>query len=116
STRGRPRRPDRHTNRFRHAGEAICAVFTVVTLRPLTCMNNLPGQTRRASEQVLARLGLNNSRHASTLLDKQTDPRGVRPWRLTVAELSRLPVAVTEVWEWQLDGACREADPRLFFH
>jgi WhiB family transcriptional regulator, redox-sensing transcriptional regulator len=35
---------------------------------------------------------------------------------LTVAELSRLPVAVTEVWEWQLDGACREADPRLFFH
>jgi WhiB family redox-sensing transcriptional regulator len=35
---------------------------------------------------------------------------------LTVAELSRLPVAVTEVWEWQLEGACREADPRLFFH
>jgi WhiB family redox-sensing transcriptional regulator len=33
-----------------------------------------------------------------------------------VAELSRLPVAVTEVWEWQLEGACREADPRLFFH
>ena len=33
-----------------------------------------------------------------------------------MAELSRLPVAVTEVWEWQLDGACREADPRLFFH
>jgi WhiB family redox-sensing transcriptional regulator len=33
-----------------------------------------------------------------------------------VAELSRLPVAVTEVWEWQLDGDCREADPRLFFH
>jgi WhiB family redox-sensing transcriptional regulator len=35
---------------------------------------------------------------------------------LTVAELSRLPVAVTEVWEWQLEGSCREADPRLFFH
>ena len=33
-----------------------------------------------------------------------------------MAELSRLPVAVTEVWEWQLDGDCREADPRLFFH
>ena len=33
-----------------------------------------------------------------------------------MAELSRLPVAVTEVWEWQLEGACREADPRLFFH
>lgn len=33
-----------------------------------------------------------------------------------MAELSRLPVAVTEIWEWQLQGACREADPRLFFH
>jgi WhiB family redox-sensing transcriptional regulator len=33
-----------------------------------------------------------------------------------MAELSRLPVAVADVWEWQLDGACREADPRLFFH
>ena len=33
-----------------------------------------------------------------------------------MAELSRLPVAVADVWEWQLDGACREADSRLFFH
>lgn len=33
-----------------------------------------------------------------------------------MAELSRLPVTVADVWEWQLDGSCREADPRLFFH
>ena len=33
-----------------------------------------------------------------------------------MAELSRLPVPVADVWEWQLDGACREADPQLFFH
>jgi WhiB family transcriptional regulator, redox-sensing transcriptional regulator len=23
---------------------------------------------------------------------------------------------VADIWEWQLQGACREADPRLFFH
>lgn len=33
-----------------------------------------------------------------------------------MAQLSRLPVAVADVWEWQLDGACRQADPQLFFH
>jgi WhiB family redox-sensing transcriptional regulator len=33
-----------------------------------------------------------------------------------MAELSRLPVPVADVWEWQIDGACREADPQLFFH
>jgi WhiB family transcriptional regulator, redox-sensing transcriptional regulator len=33
-----------------------------------------------------------------------------------MAELSRLPVPVADVWEWQLDGACRDADPQLFFH
>ena len=33
-----------------------------------------------------------------------------------MAELSRLPVPVADVWEWQLEGACREADPQLFFH
>lgn len=33
-----------------------------------------------------------------------------------MAELSRLPVTVADVWEWQVSGSCREADPRLFFH
>jgi WhiB family redox-sensing transcriptional regulator len=33
-----------------------------------------------------------------------------------MAELSRLPVPVADVWEWQLDGSCRDADPQLFFH
>jgi WhiB family redox-sensing transcriptional regulator len=33
-----------------------------------------------------------------------------------MAEISRLPGPVADVWEWQLDGACRAADPMLFFH
>jgi len=33
-----------------------------------------------------------------------------------MANFSRLPGPVAEVWEWQLLGACREADPGLFFH
>jgi WhiB family redox-sensing transcriptional regulator len=33
-----------------------------------------------------------------------------------VAELSRLPGPIADVWEWQRQGACREADPTLFFH
>ncbi len=33
-----------------------------------------------------------------------------------MAELSRLPMPIADVWDWQVDGACREADPQLFFH
>jgi WhiB family transcriptional regulator, redox-sensing transcriptional regulator len=33
-----------------------------------------------------------------------------------MAEISRLPGPVADLWEWQLDGACRTADPRTFFH
>jgi len=33
-----------------------------------------------------------------------------------MAELSRLPIPVLDSYEWQLAGACREADPRIFFH
>ncbi len=33
-----------------------------------------------------------------------------------MAEISRLPGPVADLWEWQLDGACRDADPTLFFH
>ncbi len=33
-----------------------------------------------------------------------------------MAEISRLPGPVADLWEWQLLGACREADPTLFFH
>jgi WhiB family redox-sensing transcriptional regulator len=33
-----------------------------------------------------------------------------------MAEISRLPLPVWEQWEWQFQGACREADPSLFFH
>ncbi|MCM3660761.1 WhiB family transcriptional regulator [Georgenia satyanarayanai] len=33
-----------------------------------------------------------------------------------MAELSRLPGPVMDLWEWQYQGKCREADPNLFFH
>ncbi len=33
-----------------------------------------------------------------------------------MAEISRLPGPVADLWEWQLQGSCREADPTLFFH
>lgn len=33
-----------------------------------------------------------------------------------MSDLSRLPVPVQSVWEWQYDGSCRAADPSLFFH
>jgi len=33
-----------------------------------------------------------------------------------VAEVSRLPGPVAELWEWQLGGACRSASPDVFFH
>ena len=33
-----------------------------------------------------------------------------------MAEISRLPGPVMDLWEWQFDGACRQADPSLFFH
>jgi WhiB family redox-sensing transcriptional regulator len=34
----------------------------------------------------------------------------------SMAEISRLPGPVADIWEWQLQGSCRDADPRLFFH
>ena len=33
-----------------------------------------------------------------------------------MAEISRLPGPVMDLWEWQFDGACRDADQDLFFH
>ena len=33
-----------------------------------------------------------------------------------MAEISRLPGPVADLWEWQFDGACRRADPDVFFH
>src|ERR1051326_726400 len=36
--------------------------------------------------------------------------------RTAMAEISRLPGPVADLWDWQLLGSCREADPTLFFH
>ena len=33
-----------------------------------------------------------------------------------MAEISRLPGPVADLWEWQFDGSCRRADPDIFFH
>jgi WhiB family transcriptional regulator, redox-sensing transcriptional regulator len=33
-----------------------------------------------------------------------------------MADTHRLPRPVTDVWDWQMRGACREMDSALFFH
>lgn len=33
-----------------------------------------------------------------------------------MAEISRLPGPNSDLWDWQLKGSCRGADPELFFH
>ena len=33
-----------------------------------------------------------------------------------MAEISRLPGPVADIWEWQLQGLCRDVDSTLFFH
>jgi WhiB family redox-sensing transcriptional regulator len=33
-----------------------------------------------------------------------------------MADIRRLPRPVTEVWDWQIRGACRDMDSKLFFH
>lgn len=33
-----------------------------------------------------------------------------------MADISRLPGPNADLWDWQLEGACRGEDPNLFFH
>ena len=33
-----------------------------------------------------------------------------------MADIRRLPVPVTEIWDWQMRGACRGMDSAFFFH
>jgi WhiB family redox-sensing transcriptional regulator len=33
-----------------------------------------------------------------------------------MADVSRLPGPNADLWDWQLQGACRAEDPDLFFH
>ncbi|MGE9808233.1 MULTISPECIES: WhiB family transcriptional regulator [unclassified Janibacter] len=33
-----------------------------------------------------------------------------------MAEISRLPGPVADLWEWQYDGACRRTGAEVFFH
>jgi len=33
-----------------------------------------------------------------------------------MADVSRLPGPNADIWDWQLEGACRGEDPGIFFH
>ena len=33
-----------------------------------------------------------------------------------MAEITRLPGPVADLWDWQLEGACRGVSPEAFFH
>ena len=33
-----------------------------------------------------------------------------------MADIRRLPVPVTDIWDWQMQGACRGMDSGYFFH
>jgi len=33
-----------------------------------------------------------------------------------MAELTRLPGPVADLWDWQLEGSCRQVNPEVFFH
>ena len=33
-----------------------------------------------------------------------------------MADISRLPGPIADVWDWQFEGACRRSDPTVFFH
>ncbi len=33
-----------------------------------------------------------------------------------MAEITRLPGPVADLWTWQLEGACRGVSPEVFFH
>ena len=33
-----------------------------------------------------------------------------------MADISRLPGPVADIWEWQYQGSCRDADSAVFFH
>src|SRR4029453_17444644 len=47
----------------------------------------------------------------------RTESDLIRPREVvdSMAEISRLPGPVADIWEWQLGGPCRAAAPRLFF-
>jgi len=56
----------------------------------------------------MARLGLNNLwRGCRVGLSR----KGVR-----MAEMSRLPKPLADLWEWQYEGACQDLPSEMFFH
>src|SRR3954449_804067 len=51
---------------------------------------------------------------------ERTRPDDLRPGRRegdkVMAEISRLPGPIADLWDWQLEGACRRTNPDVFFH
>lgn len=33
-----------------------------------------------------------------------------------MTNVTRLPGPIADIWEWQYQGSCRDADPGIFFH
>lgn len=33
-----------------------------------------------------------------------------------MADIRRLPAPLADFWDWQLHAACRDTDPKVFFH
>ena len=56
----------------------------------------------------MARLGLNNLWRGCRL---GLSRKGVR-----MAEMSRLPKPLADLWEWQYEGACQDLPSEMFFH
>ncbi len=64
-----------------------------------------------------ALLHLNKVWHGSTV---DTTPASVGELQTggvnLMADVRRLPVPVTDIWDWQMRGACRGMDSAFFFH
>jgi len=43
-------------------------------------------------------------------------PRAQSSKETPLAEVTRLPGPVADLWQWQLDGSCRRESPDVFFH
>ena len=56
----------------------------------------------------MARLGLNNLWRGCRVGPTR---KGVR-----MAEMSRLPKPLADLWEWQYEGACQDLPSEMFFH
>jgi WhiB family redox-sensing transcriptional regulator len=64
-------------------------------------------------EQVLTFLGCFRRSEGGSVRDVRQRAAGEED---DMAELSRLPGPIADLWNWQLDGSCRQINPEVFFH